>query len=77
MSQAHTTGKVLASTVGAVGLLLATGQAANAASITVKANDTVWGLAQQHGVSVQSIEKLNQIYEERETTIDKAFPFLF
>lgn len=61
MSQAHTTGKVLASTVGAVGLLLATGQAANAASITVKANDTVWGLAQQHGVSVQSIEKLNQI----------------
>ena len=53
MSQAHTTGKVLASTVGAVGLLLATGQAANAASITVKANDTVWGLAQQHGVSVQ------------------------
>ncbi|WP_426290832.1 LysM peptidoglycan-binding domain-containing protein [Lactiplantibacillus plantarum] len=61
MSQAHTTGKVLASTVGAVGLLLATGQAANAASITVKANDTVWGLAQQHGVSVQNIEKLNQI----------------
>ncbi|MDV0430191.1 LysM peptidoglycan-binding domain-containing protein [Lactiplantibacillus sp. DA1] len=61
MSQAHTTGKVLASTVGAVGLLLATGQAANAASITVKANDTVWGLAQQHGVSVKSIEKLNQI----------------
>ncbi|MCG3569961.1 C40 family peptidase [Lactiplantibacillus plantarum] len=61
MSQAHTTGKVLASTVGAVGLLLATGQGANAASITVKANDTVWGLAQQHGVSVQSIEKLNQI----------------
>ncbi|MDV2576396.1 LysM domain-containing protein [Lactiplantibacillus plantarum] len=41
--------------------MLATGQAANAASITVKANDTVWGLAQQHGVSVQSIEKLNQI----------------
>ncbi|AVK63231.1 gamma-D-glutamyl-meso-diaminopimelate peptidase [Lactobacillus sp. CBA3606] len=60
MSQAHTTGKVLASTVGAVGLLLATGQAANAASVTVKQNDTVWGLAQQHGVSVKSIEKLNQ-----------------
>ncbi|CAM3173028.1 C40 family peptidase [Lactiplantibacillus plajomi] len=61
MSQAHTTGKVLAGTVGAVGLLLATGQAANAASVTVKANDTVWGLAQEHGVSVQSIEQLNKI----------------
>ncbi|WP_048000000.1 C40 family peptidase [Lactiplantibacillus herbarum] len=61
MSQAHTTGKVLAGTVGAVGLLLATGQAANAASVTVKANDTVWALAQEHGVSVKSIEKLNQI----------------
>ncbi|MBU7476628.1 C40 family peptidase [Lactiplantibacillus pentosus] len=61
MSQAHTTGKVLAGTVGAVGLLLATGQAANAASVTVKANDTVWSLAQRHGVSVQSIEKLNSI----------------
>ncbi|AYG37698.1 peptidoglycan endopeptidase [Lactiplantibacillus pentosus] len=61
MSQAHTTGKVLAGTVGAVGLLLATGQAANAASVTVKANDTVWSLAQKHGVSVQSIEKLNSI----------------
>lgn len=59
MSQAHTTGKVLAGTVGAVGLLLATGQAANAASVTVKQNDTVWGLAQQHGVSIKSVEKLN------------------
>jgi len=59
MSQAHTTGKVLAGTVGAVGLLLATGQAANAASVTVKQNDTVWSLAQQHGVSIKSVEKLN------------------
>jgi len=59
MSQAHTTGKVLAGTVGAVGLLLATGQATNAASVTVKQNDTVWGLAQQHGVSIKSVEKLN------------------
>ncbi|BDZ31135.1 LysM peptidoglycan-binding domain-containing protein [Lactiplantibacillus sp. WILCCON 0030] len=59
MSQAHTTGKVLAGTVGAVGLLLATGQAANAATVTVKQNDTVWGLAQQHGVSIKSVEKLN------------------
>ncbi|MFB9769407.1 C40 family peptidase [Lactiplantibacillus modestisalitolerans] len=60
MSQAHTTGKVLAGTVGAVGLLLATGQAANAASVTVNAHDTVWDLAQQHGVSVKSIEQLNK-----------------
>lgn len=59
MSQAHTTGKVLAGTVGAVGLLLATGQAANAASVTVKQNDSVWSLAQQHGVSIKSVEKLN------------------
>ncbi|ETY73907.1 gamma-D-glutamate-meso-diaminopimelate muropeptidase [Lactiplantibacillus fabifermentans T30PCM01] len=68
MSQAHTTGKVLAGTVGAVGLLLATGQAANAASVTVKSTDTVWSLAQQHGVSVKSIEKLNKIQALDENT---------
>lgn len=68
MSQAHTTGKVLAGTVGAVGLLLATGQAANAASVTVKSNDTVWSLAQEHGVSVKSIEKLNKIQALDEKT---------
>ncbi len=68
MSQAHTTGKVLAGTVGAVGLLLATGQAANAASVTVTSNDTVWSLAQEHGVSVKSIEKLNKIQALDENT---------
>jgi len=72
MSQAHTTGKVLAGTVGAVGLLLATGQAANAASVTVKANDTVWALAQEHGVSVKSIEKLNQI-KATDTNVDLIY----
>jgi len=61
MSQAHTTGKVLAGTVGAVGLLFATAQAANAATVTVKQNDTVWSLAQEHGVSVKSIETLNKV----------------
>jgi len=61
MSQAHTTGKVLAGTVGAGGLLFATAQAANAATVTVKQNDTVWSLAQEHGVSVKSIETLNKV----------------
>ncbi|AGZ17348.1 tail assembly chaperone [Lactobacillus phage PL-1] len=34
-------------------------------------------LADVDAMTLRDIEKLNQIYEERETTIDKAFPFLF
>ncbi|MFC6163866.1 LysM peptidoglycan-binding domain-containing protein [Lactiplantibacillus dongliensis] len=72
MSQAHTTGKVLAGTVGAVGLLFATAQAANAATVTVKQNDTVWSLAQEHGVSVKSIETLNKV-KALDTNTDLIF----
>lgn len=30
-----------------------------------------------NGMHMRDIDRLNSIYEEKETTIDKAFPFLF
>lgn len=58
-----TTKSLLLGTVGAAGLLFATNNAtANAdTTVKVKTNDTVWGLSQKYGVSVKSIEQLNNV----------------
>ncbi|MGM9892481.1 LysM peptidoglycan-binding domain-containing protein [Limosilactobacillus sp.] len=45
--------------LGAVGLLTLTAQAASASEVTVKPGDTVWGIAQQHGLTTQAIEAAN------------------
>ncbi|GBG95473.1 hypothetical secreted protein [Ligilactobacillus salitolerans] len=54
--------KLLFGTVGAAGLFLAGANTASANTIhKITANDTVWGLSQKYGISVKSIEELNQI----------------
>ena len=55
--------KIVAGTVGAAGLFLASAATAvNADSIhRVVKNDTVWALSQKFGVSIKSIEQLNHI----------------
>ena len=55
--------KIVAGTVGAAGLFLASAATAvNADSIHhVVKNDTVWALSQKFGVSIKSIEQLNHI----------------
>lgn len=63
----NTTKKIVAGTVGAAGLLLATSAAtANADSVQhhVVKDDTVWALSQKYGVSIKSIEQLNHIDED-------------
>lgn len=58
----HTAKKLLVGTVGAAGLFLATTATANADTThKVAKNDTVWDLSQKYGVSIQSIEALNNI----------------
>lgn len=55
--------KIVAGTVGAAGLFLASAASAvNADSVhRVAKNDTVWSLSQKYGVSIKSIEQLNHI----------------
>lgn len=55
--------KIIAGTVGAAGLFLASAATAvNADSVhRVVKNDTVWALSQKFGVSIKSIEQLNHI----------------
>ena len=55
--------KIVAGTVGAAGLFLASAATAvNADSVhRVVKNDTVWALSQKFGVSIKSIEQLNHI----------------
>ena len=56
------TKQLLISTVGAAGLLLASAQAVSAnTTAEVHQGDTVWGIAHNNNVSIQSIETLNKI----------------
>ena len=60
-----TTKTLLAGTVGVAGAMLVTTATANADTVhKVVANDTVSGLAQKYGVSIQSIEQLNNINKQ-------------
>ena len=60
-----TTKTLLAGTVGVAGAMFVTTATANADTIhKVVANDTVSGLAQKYGVSIQSIEQLNNINKQ-------------
>lgn len=49
----------LAGTLGALGIIAASGQVANADQVVVKAGDTVWKIAQEHGTNVHAIENAN------------------
>ncbi|MBP2057300.1 cell wall-associated NlpC family hydrolase [Lactobacillus colini] len=53
--------KTILSALGAAGMLMTTANTAMAASYHVKANDTVSEIAYKYGVSINSIEKLNNI----------------
>lgn len=55
--------KLLLSGVAGAGLLVAGGSqaVAHADSVKVQKNDTVWALSQKYGVSIKSIESLNNI----------------
>lgn len=54
--------KLILGTVGVAGLFLAGGNSVSANTThKVSTNDTVWGISQKYGVSIQSIEELNQI----------------
>ena len=58
----NTAKKIVAGTVGAASLFLASAATANADSVHhVVKNDTVWALSQKYGVSIKSIEQLNHI----------------
>ncbi|MDV7758755.1 C40 family peptidase [Liquorilactobacillus mali] len=67
----RTTKTLLASTVGAAGLFLAsTTNASASTTVKVNKNDTVWGLSQKYGVSIKSIEALNNINENSHLIIE-------
>lgn len=65
MGHSHNSIKVLAGVASAAGFLLVTSEAASAKTVTVKANDTVWSIAKKNSVSVQTIEKLNNIKKNK------------
>ena len=67
----RTTKTLLASTVGAAGLFLAsTTNASASTTVKVNKNDTVWDLSQKYGVSIKSIETLNNINENSHLIIE-------
>ena len=57
--QSHQVGHAVVGTLGALGLLTLTTQAASASQVTVKPGDTVWGIAQQHGLTTKAVEDAN------------------
>ncbi|MHC9537549.1 LysM peptidoglycan-binding domain-containing protein [Dellaglioa sp. BT-FLS60] len=57
----NTVKSLLLGTIGTAGLLLASNANANAATVKVQTNDTVWTFAQKYGVSIKTIETLNNI----------------
>jgi LysM repeat protein len=57
--QSHHLRHAVTGTLSAFGFLAITSQLASASQITVKPGDTVWGIAQQHQLTVQSIEQAN------------------
>lgn len=57
--QSHHLRHAVTGTLSAFGFLAITSQLASASQITVKSGDTVWGIAQQHQLTVQSIEQAN------------------
>lgn len=68
-SNKHRSRGVVAGAVGAL-TLLASAQVANAEQVTVKAGDTVWGLAQQHGLSVSALEQANPSIKKLSDSVD-------
>ena len=62
MSTGQRKTKAVVGVVGAIGALAAGASlTANADTIQVKQGDTVWGLSQQTGVSIQDLEQQNSI----------------
>ena len=62
MSTSQRKTKVAVGVVGALGALAAGAQlTASANSIQVQAGDTVWGLSQKYGVSIQTLEEQNSL----------------
>lgn len=57
--QKHQLRHAVVGTLGALGFMTLTTQAASASQVTVKPGDTVWGIAQQHGLTTKSIEDAN------------------
>lgn len=57
--QSHHLRHAVTGTLSAFGFLAITSQLASASQITVKPGDTVWGIAQQHQLTVQSIDQAN------------------
>lgn len=57
--QKHQLRHAVVGTLGALGFMTLTTQAASASQVTVKPGDTVWGIAQQHGLTTKAIEDAN------------------
>lgn len=57
----NTIKSLLLGTVGTASLLLASNASADAATVKVQTNDTVWAFSQKYGVSIKTIETLNNI----------------
>ncbi|MBB1095280.1 LysM peptidoglycan-binding domain-containing protein [Limosilactobacillus sp. BG-MG3-A] len=59
-----------AGAVSALSLLAITTQTVNAEQLTVKAGDTIWGLAKQHGLSVSALEQANPSVKKLNDSVD-------
>ncbi|MDK1724435.1 LysM peptidoglycan-binding domain-containing protein [Dellaglioa algida] len=57
----NTIKSLLLGTVGTASLLLASNASADAATVKVQTTDTVWAFSQKYGVSIKTIETLNNI----------------
>ncbi|MBD5805997.1 LysM peptidoglycan-binding domain-containing protein [Limosilactobacillus walteri] len=66
----HRSRGVVTGAVSALSLLAVSTQAVNAEQLTVKAGDTMWGLAKQHGLSVSALEQANPSVKKLSDSVD-------
>lgn len=63
----------LLGTVGALGLFAVSAQTAHADTVKVKNGDTIWGLSQKYGVTVNDLETSNQNVKKISSTVDLIY----
>ncbi|MBB1078570.1 LysM peptidoglycan-binding domain-containing protein [Limosilactobacillus sp. STM2_1] len=66
----HRSRGVVTGAISALSLLAVSTQAVNAEQLTVKAGDTIWGIAKQHGLSVSALEQANPSVKKLSDSID-------
>ncbi|MDO4903864.1 MAG: LysM peptidoglycan-binding domain-containing protein [Limosilactobacillus sp.] len=71
--QSHHVRHAVVGTLSALGLMALTTQAASASKVTVKSGDTVWGIAQAHGLTVKAVEDANSSIKKLDNNIDLIY----